>query len=81
FLFVDLISNLGPALTTGLLLKIVLICRKVKPHLEKRFSILFSHYESSQREAVQWLVQAMEYLHLALSTNFSSLDLSFISQW
>lgn len=81
FLFVDLISNIGPTLTTGLLLKIVLICRKVKPHLEKRFSILFSHYETSQREAVQWLVQAMEYLNLALSTNFSTLDLSFISQW
>lgn len=81
FLFVDLISNIGPALTTGLLLKIVLICRKVKPHLEKRFSILFNHYESFKREAVQWLVQAMEYLNLALSTNFSTLDLSFISQW
>ncbi len=81
FLFVDLISNVGPAITTGLLLKIVLICRKVKPHLEKRFSILFNHYESSKREAVQWLVQAMEYLNLALSTNFSTLDLSFISQW
>lgn len=81
FLFVDLISNIGPALTTGLLLKIVLICRKVKPHLEKRFSILFSHYETFQRESVQWLVHAMEYLNLALSTNFSTLDLSFISQW
>jgi hypothetical protein len=81
FLFVDLISNIGPAITTGLLLKVVLICRKVKPHLEKRFSILFNHYETSQREAVQWLVQAMEYLNLALSTNFSTLDLAFISQW
>ncbi|MDX2231088.1 MAG: hypothetical protein NW220_15730 [Leptolyngbyaceae cyanobacterium bins.349] len=81
FLFVDLISNLGPALATGLLLKIVLICRKVKPHLEKRFSILFNHYETCQRDAVQWLIQAMEYLNLALSTNFSTLDLSFISQW
>lgn len=81
FLFVDLISNIGPALTTGLLLKIVLICRKVKPHLEKRFSILFGHYETSQRDAVQWLIRAMEYLNLALSTNFSTLDLSFISQW
>jgi len=81
FLFIDLLSNIGPTITTGLLLKIVLICRKVKPHLEKRFSILFNHYETSQREAVQWLVQAMEYLNLALSTNFSTLDLSFISQW
>ncbi len=81
FVFVDLISNLGPTLTTGLLLKIILICRKVKPHLEKRFSILFSHYEASKREGVQWLIQAMEHLNLALSTNFSTLDLSFISQW
>jgi len=79
--FVDLLSNIGPAMATGLLLKIVLICRKVKPNLEKRFSILFSHYESSKRENVQWLVQAMEHLNLALSTNFSTLDLSFINQW
>lgn len=81
FLFVDLISNLGPIVATGLLLKIVLICRKVKPHLEKRFSILFNHYETSRRDTVQWLVQAMEHLNLALSTNFSTGDLSFISQW
>jgi hypothetical protein len=81
FIFVDLISNLGPTLTTGLLLKIILICRKVKPHLEKRFSILFSHYEDAKRDGVVWLVQAMEHLNLALSTNFSTLDLAFISQW
>ena len=81
FVFVDLISNIGPAIATGLLLKIVLICRKVKPHLEKRFFILFNHYEASKREAVQWLIQAMEHLNLALSTNFSTLDLSFVSQW
>jgi hypothetical protein len=81
FVFVDLISNLGPTVTTGLLLKIVLICRKVKPHLEKRFSILFNHYEDSKRDVVIWLVQAMEHLNLALSTNFSTLDLAFISQW
>jgi hypothetical protein len=80
YVFVDLISNIGPTLTTGLLLKIVLICRKVKPYLEKRFSILFNHYESSQRDAVQWLVHAMENLNVALSTNFSTIDLSFINQ-
>lgn len=81
YLFVDLNSNLGPISTTGLLLKIVLLCRKVKPYLEKRFSILFNHYESTQRDTVQWLVQAMEHLNLALSTNFSTMDLSFVNQW
>ncbi|MCL6434267.1 MAG: hypothetical protein K6T90_08620 [Leptolyngbyaceae cyanobacterium HOT.MB2.61] len=80
YIFVDLISNIGPTLATGLLLKIVLICRKVKPYLEKRFSILFNHYETCARDAVQWLVQAMENLNVALSTNFSTIDLSFINQ-
>lgn len=80
FVFIDLIANLGPTFTTGLLLKIVLICRKVKPYLEKRFSILFNHYESFSRDAVLWFVQMMENLHIALSTNFSTVDLSFINQ-
>jgi hypothetical protein len=80
FLFVDLLSNIGATFTTGLLLKIVLICRKVKPYLEKRFSILFNHYESHKSNAVYWLIQAMENLNIALSTNFSTLDLTFINQ-
>ncbi len=80
FVFVDLLLNLGPTLTTSLLLKIVLLCRKVKPYLEKRFSILFSHYESHARNCVHWLIAAMENLHIALSTNFSTLNLCFLNQ-
>ncbi len=80
YVFIDLISNIGPTLTTGLLLKIVLICRKVKPYLEKRFSLLFNHYEASTRDVVHWLVQTLENVNLALSTNFSTIDLSFINQ-
>ncbi len=78
FVFVDLISNLGPTQTTGLLLKIVLICDKVKPYLEKRLAILFGHYEFRAREGVVWLVKALENLNLALSTNFGGVDLSFL---
>lgn len=78
FVFIDMISNLGPTPTTGLLLKIVLLCRKVKPYLERRFAILFGHYESSTREAVGWLVKSLENVNVALSTNFGAVDLSFI---
>ncbi|WP_293149077.1 hypothetical protein [Microcoleus sp. bin48.metabat.b7b8b9.023] len=78
FVFIDLISNLGPTQTTGLLLKIVLICSKVKPYLEKRLAILFGHYEFCTREGVVWLVKALENLNLALSTNFGNLDVSFL---
>jgi len=78
FVFLDLISNLGPTETTGLLLKIVLICDKVKPYLEKRLAILFGHYEFSARTGVMWLVKALENLNLALSTNFGKVDVSFL---
>ncbi|NER80443.1 MAG: hypothetical protein F6K42_12875 [Leptolyngbya sp. SIO1D8] len=78
FVFVDLINNLGPLLTTGLLLKIVLLCRKVKPYLERRFSILFSHYEATTQSSVYWLVKMLENLNIALSLTFGSVDVSAV---
>jgi hypothetical protein len=80
FIFVDLIANLGATPTIGLLLKIVLLCRKVKPYLEKRFSILFNHYESRIRDGIPWLVESLENLNIALSVHFGSADLSCLNQ-
>lgn len=80
FIFIDLIANLGPTLTTGLLLKIVLICHQVRPYLEKRLAILFTHYESTEREKVTWLVKSLENLNLALSTHFGTVDVSFVTK-
>ena len=78
YVLIDLLSNIGPTAVMGILLKILLICRKVRPHMEKRFSILFDHYDQSTREAVQWLVKSLENLQVALSTNFGSADMSFL---
>ncbi|MGB3240908.1 MAG: hypothetical protein WBB29_21660 [Geitlerinemataceae cyanobacterium] len=80
YVLIDLLSNIGPVLVMALLLKIVLVCRKVKPYLEKRFSILFNHYDGYTRETVQWLIQTLENLNVAFSTNFGSADLSFLSK-
>ncbi|WP_199296836.1 hypothetical protein [Leptolyngbya sp. FACHB-711] len=74
-LFVDLTGNLGITTTIGLLLKIVLICRKVKPCLEARLAILFKHYETYASDAVTWLIQSLENLNIALSLNFGTLKL------
>ncbi|NJR66671.1 MAG: hypothetical protein HC772_17330 [Leptolyngbyaceae cyanobacterium CRU_2_3] len=74
--FVDLTGNLGATATVGLLLKIVLICRNVKPYLEKRFAILFNHYETSTRDGVVWLIESLESLNVAFSINFGTLILS-----
>ncbi len=79
--FIDLISNMGPVRTIGLLLKIVLLSRQTKPHLEKRFSMLFNHYESQTVNDIIWLVQSLENLNIALNVNFGAVDLSFISKY
>jgi hypothetical protein len=74
FVLMDLINNLGAAVTTGLLLKIVLICPKTKPLLESRLSILFHHYESSRCKDVAWLVKSLEHWNVAESIHFGKLD-------
>ncbi|NJN72613.1 MAG: hypothetical protein HC799_07255 [Limnothrix sp. RL_2_0] len=80
YIFVDMITNLGPTATVALLLKLVLMSSKSKPHLERRFSILFSHYESQSKEGVPWLVKSLENLHIALSVHFGDADVSFLKQ-
>jgi hypothetical protein len=74
FVFVDLISNLGVVFTTGLLLKIVLICQKAKPLIESRFSMLFNHYESSNCNGVPWLVKSLETWNVAETIHFGKID-------
>jgi hypothetical protein len=79
FVFMDMISNLGAVFTTGLLLKIVLICNKVKPLLESRLSILFNHYESSQCKRVPWLVKSLENWNVAGAIHFGKIDASSLN--
>ena len=78
YLLLDLISNLGETKVIGFFLKIVLLCHKIKPYLEKRFSILFSHYESFDKKGVPWLVKSLEHLQIAFSIHFGSVDLSLV---
>jgi len=80
YIFIDMITNMGVTRTVGLLLKLILICPKAKPHLDKRFSILFNHYESYSRERVPWLVKSLENLQVAFSIHFGQADLSCLRQ-
>jgi hypothetical protein len=80
YIFLDMVGNMGVTRTMGLLLKLVLMCRKVKPYLEKRFSILFNHYEGFSRDGVPWLVKSLENLQVAFSIHFGKADLSCLRQ-
>lgn len=70
---IDLLGNLGATLTISVLLKIILLCDQAKPWLERRFAILFNHYGDRPQTDVKWLVESMETLNVAMSTNFSNL--------
>ena len=76
--YLDLITHLGEIKTIGLLLKLVLLCSKVKPYLEQRFSILFSHYETVAEDQAPWLVKSLENLQVAFSVHFGQADFSLI---
>ncbi len=72
--FVDLTSNLGIQGAIALVLKVVLLCDRVKSHVERQFAILFCHYESTTAAEARWLVESLEYLNIAFSLNFRLLN-------
>ncbi|MGB0560259.1 MAG: hypothetical protein ACPGVO_00450 [Spirulinaceae cyanobacterium] len=80
YVFVDLVTNLGATPTIVLLLKITLLCQQVKPSLERRFAILFNHYEAVDEDGVPWLIQSMENMHVAFSIHFGAVDLSYLNR-
>ncbi|AFZ42787.1 hypothetical protein PCC7418_0558 [Halothece sp. PCC 7418] len=77
YLYLDLITHLGPTQTVGLLLKIMLLSNKINPYLMSRFAILYNHYENVPRHNVHWLFKSLENLKIALTIHNSTVDLSY----
>lgn len=80
YVFYDLVYNLGPSRTMGLMLKLVLLSGKAKPDLEKRFSILFNHYEGKGADEIMWFIKSLENLNVAFVVNFGKPDLSVVKR-
>lgn len=74
FVFVDLISNVGATVTTGLLLRLLLLFNNLKSSLEKRLATLYKHYEPVM-DGVRWLIESLENLQIAFSIHFGSMSL------
>lgn len=75
YLLLDLITHLGTSYTMGILMKLVLICPKMRPYLEKRLAILFNHYQSLPIDRVPWLVKSLENLNIAFTVYYGKGDL------
>lgn len=69
--FRHFIDRVGHQLATTVLLKIVLFRRTVQPWFEDRFGILFHTWEQARTETIPWVVQAFEYMNVALALNLN----------
>jgi hypothetical protein len=72
---IDLVSNLNPFFVAELFLRLLLLCPQSRVHLDKRMALLFKHYSTRPQHEVSWLIQLLEYLNLAYSTNFGTVSL------
>jgi hypothetical protein len=77
--FIDLINNVGATATVGLLLKILLLYKNLKSTLEKRFALLFKHYETLT-SGVEWLIESLENLQIAFCIHFGSVEFPCLKQ-
>lgn len=78
-IFIDLINNIGATATIGLVMKILLLYNNLKSNLERRFSLLFRHYEHV-RDGVEWLINSLENFQIALSIHYGSVNFPCLNQ-
>lgn len=69
--FKHFIDKVGHQLASIVLLKIVLFRRTVQPWFEDRFGILFHTWERARTDSIGWVVQAFEYMNVALALNLN----------
>lgn len=79
YVFLDLISNVGATVTIGLVLKVLLLYNNLRSNVEKRFAVLFKHYEHLL-DGVDWLIHSLENLNIALSIHFGKVSFPCINQ-
>jgi len=81
YIFVNLIANLGELKTSALLLKIVLISGQSQSNLGEQLFQWFNYYESKPIDQIQWFVNFLENINVALVINNETLDVSSIQNY
>ncbi len=76
-----LLDTSGPASMTAVLLSLVLACPMIRFELEKKLGFLYRSFEDSSIKAVQWVVNFLEHVNLALVMNAKQLGyFSWVAQ-
>lgn len=77
-LFILLLSK-GNALTVAtLLLKLILICRYSRVHLETRIADLIKYYEKFPEEDCKWMIYFLEVFNLAMTIHTDNVEYNLV---
>lgn len=78
-LFILLLSR-GTSLTLVIvLLKLILICRNARTHLEARIANLIQHYEALSEEECQWVVNFFEIFRIVMAIYTENVEFNLVS--
>ena len=78
-LFILLLSQGNPLTLVIVLLKIVLICRHVRTHLEARIAAIVQHYEHCSESECQWIIQFLEIFSITMTIYTENVEYSLVS--
>ncbi|NET09841.1 MAG: hypothetical protein F6K16_35100 [Symploca sp. SIO2B6] len=78
-LFLHLMSQGNPLTLVILLLKLVLICRHVRTHLESRVADLIRYYEQYNLNDCQWVISFFEIFKIAMTIHAENIEYTLVS--
>jgi hypothetical protein len=78
-LFVTLLSQGSPLTLVVVLLKIILICRNARTHLEARIANLIEHYKDMPESECHWVVNFFEIFRITMSIYAENIEFSLVS--
>jgi len=78
-LFVQILSRGNPLLLVVMLLKLVLICRYARTHLEARIADLVKYYKDYSEEDCQWVIHFFEIFDITMAIYAENVEFNLIS--
>ncbi|MDB9315797.1 hypothetical protein PN462_21970 [Spirulina sp. CS-785/01] len=76
YFFIDMVTGMGSSSVLVVLLKLILLHPAMVSELEKRFALLYTHYENVPQNEVKWFIKVLEVYKVVYSIHFGHADLS-----
>ncbi|MDX2099591.1 MAG: hypothetical protein SFW36_17570, partial [Leptolyngbyaceae cyanobacterium bins.59] len=77
-LFIGLLSSGNPLPLVIIFLKLILLCRHTRAHLEARIARLIQYYEKMPEEDCQWIIHFLEVLNITFAIHAENVQYNLI---